>query len=216
MARESLTSKKTRAKNIYSALFCEFPNPQCELIHSNPLELLIATILSAQCTDKKVNQVTPKLFEKYPGVADFAKAEISELEYSIKSIGLYRSKAKNIKACCEILAKKFKNVIPMSMSELTSLPGVGRKTANVVMGNAFGLNEGIVVDTHVKRIAGLLNLSKSVTPEKIELDLIKIIPKEVWTDFSHLLILHGRKTCIARRPKCRECSIAQLCPSKNN
>jgi len=213
MPRESLSSKRGRAKKIFSLLFAEFPDPQCALIHKNSLELLIATILSAQCTDKKVNDVTPALFEKFPTTRHFAQASLEDLETSIRSIGLFRSKAKNIQACCRLLCQHHGGEVPGKMKELIALPGVGRKTANVVLGNAFGVNEGVVVDTHVSRISQLLKLSAASTPERIEQDLIKIIPQEEWTEFSHLLILHGRKTCIARRPRCSSCEISAHCPS---
>lgn len=211
MPRESQKLLNHRARRIYDALFEEFPDANCELFHSNALELLIATILSAQCTDAMVNRVTPNLFTKYKCAQDYAQASLEELEYDIRRIGLYRSKAKNIIKCCQILQHKHGGEVPSKMEDLIELAGVGRKTANVVLGNIFGVNEGIVVDTHVKRISQLLGLVKSETPEKIELELMKIFPQSEWTLLSHLLILHGRKTCIARRPKCEKCRIATDC-----
>ncbi|MBT3784640.1 endonuclease III [bacterium] len=213
MARESTRARKVRLEEIHNRLYGEFPDPQCALLHKNPFELLIATILSAQCTDKKVNDVTPFLFERYECAADFAAASLEDLEFAIRSIGLFRSKAKNIRQCCQLLLERHQGEVPQTMEELISLPGVGRKTANVVLGNAFGKNEGIVVDTHVNRISNLLGLTSSKTPEKIERDLIKIVPRTEWTNISHLLILHGRKTCIARRPRCSQCPLTQLCPA---
>lgn len=191
-----------------------YPSAHCELYHHNPLQLLIATILSAQCTDKRVNQVTPALFDRFPDAQAFAKAPIGDLEELIRTTGFFRNKAKNIKACCTAIVEKHHGKVPGTMEELTALGGVGRKTANVVLGNAFGV-PGMVVDTHVKRIAKLLGLTKNTDPVKIEQDLMKIIPRKEWTQFGHNLIFHGRRICKARNPNCPECKLAPICPSAN-
>jgi len=190
-----------------------YPGAHCELDYKNPLQLLIATILSAQCTDKRVNMVTPALFKKYKTAADYAKAPQAELENAIKSTGFFRNKTKSIRAATSTIARKFGGRVPETMEELRELPGVGRKTANVVLGNAFGKNEGIVVDTHVARLSQRLGLTKQTDPEKIERDLMKLVPREHWTDWSHWLIWHGRRRCYARRPDCGQCEIFRLCPS---
>ncbi|HEV3148844.1 MAG TPA: endonuclease III, partial [Chthoniobacterales bacterium] len=179
-----------------------YPDAHCELDFKNPLELLIATILSAQCTDKRVNMVTPALFKKYRTAADYAKARPPELERAIRSTGFFRNKTKSIRAATSTIDKKFGGKVPDSMEELRELPGVGRKTANVVLGNAFGKNEGIVVDTHVARLSQRLGLTKQKDAEKIERDLIKLVPREHWTNWSHWLIWHGRRRCYARKPDC--------------
>ena len=188
-----------------------YPNAHCELDHTNPFELMIATILSAQCTDKRVNIVTKKLFKEMSGPKDYAEAPLSEIEQLIHSTGFYKNKAKNIKANCQILIQEYEGEVPQTMEELVGLPGVGRKTANVVLGNAFGKSEGVVVDTHVSRISQLLGLTKAKTPEKIEKDLIRLFPRKSWTLLSHLLIWHGRACCIARRPRCLECALKKRC-----
>jgi len=190
-----------------------YPGAHCELDFKNPLQLLIATILSAQCTDKRVNMVTPALFKKYRTAADYAKAAPAELENAIKSTGFFRNKAKSIRAATLTIAEKFDGRVPETMDELRELPGVGRKTANVVLGNAFGKNEGIVVDTHVVRLSHRLGLTKQTDPEKIERDLMKLVPREHWTNWSHWLIWHGRRRCYARKPDCTQCEIFRLCPS---
>jgi len=190
-----------------------YPDAHTELNFRNPLELLIATILSAQCTDKRVNMVTPALFKKYRTAAEYANAPQAELENAIKSTGFFRNKTKSIRAATSTIAKKFGGKVPDSMEELRELPGVGRKTANVVLGNAFGKNEGIVVDTHVARLSQRLGLTKQKDPEKIERDLMKLVPREHWTDWSHWLIWHGRRRCYARKPDCSNCEIFRLCPS---
>ena len=190
-----------------------YPKVKCALNHKNPLELLIATILSAQCTDERVNMVTEKLFKKYKNVKDYANVDISEFEKDIYSTGFYRNKAKNIISTCQIIDKKYKGKVPNDFDKLLELPGVARKTANCVMGNAFNVPSGVVVDTHVSRITQKLGLTTNTDPNKIEQDLIKIIPKNEWIMFSHRLIWHGRKICIARRPKCEICSLRKLCPS---
>ena len=190
-----------------------YPDAHTELNFKNPLELLIATILSAQCTDKRVNMVTPALFKKYRSAKDYANAPQTELENAIKSTGFFRNKTKSIRAATSRIATKFGGKVPDSMEKLRELPGVGRKTANVVLGNAFGINEGIVVDTHVIRLSQRLSLTKEKDPEKIEQDLMKLIPREHWTDWSHWLIWHGRRRCFARRPDCANCEAFRLCPS---
>jgi endonuclease-3 len=190
-----------------------YPDAHCELDFKNPLELLIATILSAQCTDKRVNLVTPALFKKYRTAADYAKAPQPELESAIRSTGFFRNKAKSIRAATSTINKKFGGKVPDSMEELRELPGVGRKTANVVLGNAFGKNEGIVVDTHVARLSQRLGLTKQKDAEKIERDLIKLVPREHWTNWSHWLIWHGRRRCYARKPDCAHCEVFRLCQS---
>ncbi len=190
-----------------------YPDAHTELDFKNPLELLIATILSAQCTDKRVNMVTPALFKKYRTAKDYASAPQSELEKAIKSTGFYRNKTKSIRAATSTIAKKFGGKVPSTMEELRELPGVGRKTANVVLGNAFGKNEGIVVDTHVIRLSQRLGLTKHKDPEKIERDLMKLVPREHWAIWSHWLIWHGRRRCYARKPDCSQCEVFRLCPS---
>ncbi|MBR4569246.1 MAG: endonuclease III [Candidatus Riflebacteria bacterium] len=202
---------KNKVKQIITLLSEKYPEPKCALDHMTPWELLVATILSAQCTDKRVNMITPALFKRYPTIKSFAEADITELEKYIHSAGFYHNKAKNIINCAKELLNQFNAELPQNIDDLTKLPGVGRKTANVLLGNAFGKNEGIVVDTHVSRLSQKIGLTKESDPEKIEKDLMKIVEKKHWTDFSHWLILHGRETCIARRPKCGECIISTLC-----
>ena len=204
---------RERVKQLIKAFPEIYPGAHCELDFKNPLQLLIATILSAQCTDKRVNMVTPALFKKYRTAADYAKAAPAELENAIKSTGFFRNKAKSIRAATLTIAEKFNGRVPETMDELRELPGVGRKTANVVLGNAFGKNEGIVVDTHVARLSQRLGLTKQTDPEKIERDLMKLVPREHWTDWSHWLIWHGRRRCYARKPDCANCEIFRLCPS---
>lgn len=210
---ESLVDKRRRTRTIIARLKREFPDAKCALDHTSPLELLVATILSAQCTDARVNMVTPALFAKYRSAADYAAADPAEFEREIQSTGFFRNKTKSILGMARALEEDHGGQVPDTMEALVELPGVGRKTANVVLGNAFGKNEGIVVDTHVGRISGLLKLTQETNPEKIERDLTALVPRNDWTIFSHLLILHGRKTCIARRPKCESCRINDLCPS---
>lgn len=210
---KSIKTTKQRTSMIIQRLQAEFPHAACALVHDNALQLLIATILSAQCTDERVNIVTAELFAKYKTVHDFADADLIELEQAIRSTGFYRNKAKNIKNCCRQLIEKHNGEVPNTMEDLTALPGVARKTANVVLGNIFHLNLGVVVDTHVKRISKLLGLTTETNPVKIESDLMKLVPREEWTMFSHYLILHGRKTCTARRPKCADCVLNDLCPA---
>lgn len=212
MPRETTEAKATRIRQIIAGLQKAYPDAHCELNFSNPLELLIATILSAQCTDKRVNIVTTTLFERYQSAADYANAPLAELEEAIKTTGFFRNKAKNIKACCRALVEKHGGEVPRSMDELYALDGVGRKTANVVLGNAFNINVGIVVDTHVTRLAHRLGLTKQTDAVKIEQELVKLVPQEKWTLFSHWLIWHGRRRCDARKPDCVHCEIAPLCP----
>src|SRR6266436_7175718 len=213
MPRESIKAKPARVKKIIAKLHKTYPDAHCELNHSNPLELLVATILSAQCTDKRVNLVTAGLFKKYRTAADYAKANPVELEQDIKTTGFYRNKSKNILACCRKLVERHGGQVPQTMEELTQLDGVGRKTANVVLGNAFGINEGIVVDTHVARLSERLSLTKHKDPEKIEQDLMELVPKKHWAVWSHWLIWHGRRRCYARKPDCANCEVFRLCPS---
>jgi endonuclease-3 len=213
MPRESNEAKVARLEKIIAGLGLAYPAVHCELNFSNPLELLIATILSAQCTDKRVNLVTVELFKKYRSAADYANASPPELEQLIKTTGFFRNKAKNIQACCRALVEKHGGKVPRTMEALIQLGGVGRKTANVVLGNAFGINVGVVVDTHVTRLANRLGLTKETKAEKIEQELMKLVPRDQWTLFSHWLIWHGRRRCDARRPDCGACEIAKLCPS---
>lgn len=212
MARESATTKAARTRKITAGLQKAYPDAHCELNYSNPLELLIAVILSAQCTDKRVNMVTPDLFRKYSEAAHYADADPAELEQAIKTTGFFRNKAKSIKTACRNLVEKHKGEVPRTMDELRALGGVGRKTANVVLGNAFNINVGVVVDTHVTRLANRLGLTKHLDAEKIEQDLMQLVPQEQWTLFSHLLIWHGRRRCYARKPDCEHCEIIKLCP----
>jgi endonuclease-3 len=212
MARETTSVKAARAKKIIAGLKKAYPDAHCELNYSTPLELLIATILSAQCTDKRVNLVTAGLFKKYSSAAEFAKAQPAELEQDIRTTGFFRNKAKSVKACCQALVEQHGGNVPRTMEELIKLGGVGRKTANVVLGNAFNINTGVVVDTHVARLSHRLGLTQETGPEKIEQDLIKLVPHDQWTLFSHWLIWHGRRRCSARKPDCPNCEIKVLCP----
>jgi endonuclease-3 len=212
MPRESTPRKAARLQDIIRGLQQAYPDAHCELNHSNPLELLIATILSAQCTDKRVNIVTADLFRKYQSATDYARARLPELEQDIKTTGFFRNKAKSIKACCQALVEKHGGEVPCTMEQLTALGGVGRKTANVVLGNAFNVNCGIVVDTHVARLSQRLGLAAQKAPEKIEAELMKLVPQEQWTLFSHWLIWHGRRRCFARNPDCPNCEVKALCP----
>src|SRR5678815_3696345 len=213
MPKESVEQKKTRVAKIIAGLQKAYPDAHCELNHSNPLELLIATILSAQCTDKRVNLVTPQLFKRYPSAKAYANAPTADLEDAIRTTGFFRNKAKSIKSACSALVERFEGQVPRTMEELRELGGVGRKTANVVLGNAFNINCGIVVDTHVARLSGRLGLTRHADPVRIEQDLMALTPQDDWALLSHLLIFHGRRICIARKPKCGECVLAELCPS---
>ena len=210
--KESPQQLRSRAKKIIALLHKEYPNPKIALDFSTPLQLLIATILSAQCTDARVNKVTPGLFRKYPTAGDFANANQAELEQDIRSTGFYRNKAKSIIACCKALVEKHDGTVPRTMEELVQLGGVGRKTANCVLGAAYGINSGVVVDTHVRRVAFRLGLTRSDDPEKIEVDLMGLAPQTEWHDLGNMLIWHGRKVCDARKPNCPECTLMKLCP----
>ena len=199
---------------IIRRLHGEYPDAQCELNYTNALELLVATILSAQCTDERVNKVTPALFARFPTAQAMAEASLEELEQMIHSTGFYRNKAKNIQACCRRLVTDYGGEVPQTMAELLTLAGVARKTANVVLGNVFRIADGVVVDTHVKRLAGeRLKLTVQTDPEKIEKELMLLAPQDEWIDLSHLLIFHGRRCCDARKPACERCVISDLCPS---
>jgi endonuclease-3 len=189
-----------------------YPDFRCALVHDNPLQLLVATILSAQCTDERVNQVTPALFARYRSAADFAAADPAELEALIRPTGFFRNKAKSIRHCCELLVARHAGNVPQTLAELITLAGIGRKTANVVLGVAYGQAEGIVVDTHVMRLSQRHGLTRPKTPAKKEAALIKIVPRQDWIDFSHLLIFHGRNRCTARKPDCFSCELRDLCP----
>lgn len=211
--RESGRRKRQRTEAILGRLTLEYPDADCALIHDNPFELLVATILSAQCTDKRVNMVTPALFDRFPTPAAMAVADLGELEELVRTTGFFRNKARSLKGLGQALVAEHAGRVPKSMAELNALPGVGRKTANVVLGNAFGVDEGVVVDTHVQRLSARLGLTLQNTPEKIERDLMDLVPKDHWTLWSHLLILHGRSVCRARRPLCENCVLPDLCPA---
>ena len=207
-----MTSRE-RVAQLVEALPQVYPGARCELDFRDPLELLVATILSAQCTDKRVNAVTPALFAKYRSAKDYAKTPPATLEGLIRSTGFFRNKTKSIRAAAAAIVAEHAGRVPDTMEKLHGLPGVGRKTANVVLGNAFGKDEGIVVDTHVMRLSHRLRLTRNTDPEKIERDLMKLVPRRHWTNWSHWLIWHGRRRCFARRPDCRQCEILGLCPS---
>ena len=204
---------RERVAQLVEALPGVYPGAHCELDFTNPQELLVATILSAQCTDKRVNMVTPAVFARYRSAKDYANALQSQLEDEIRSTGFFRSKTKSIRGAMAAIAKEHNGKVPSTMEALRKLPGVGRKTANVVLGNAFHKNEGVVVDTHVARLSQRLRLTRHVDPEKIERDLMKIVPRKHWTNWSHWLIWHGRRRCFARKPDCGNCEIFRLCPS---
>ncbi len=208
-----ITDKKKRTAEIIKRLKKAYPDAHCALNHSNPFELLIATILSAQCTDERVNIVTANLFRKYRSPQDFADVSQAELEKDIHSTGFFRNKAKNIKAASQRLIDVYGGEIPRKMEEILTLGGVARKTANVVLGNAFGIASGVVVDTHISRLSQRLGLTENTTPEKIERDLEQLVPKRNWIMFPHWMIFHGRRVCNARKPKCGECVLANICPS---
>jgi len=213
MPRESQAAKHERLGKIIAGLQNTYPEAHCELNYRTPLQLMVATILSAQCTDKQVNIVTKDLFKKYKRAADFAAVGLEELQNDIRRIGLFRNKAKSIQNACRTLVEHHKGKVPQTMPELVALAGVGRKTANVILGNAFDINEGVVVDTHVARLCDRLKITSAKTPEKIEKDLVKLVPREHWTLFSHWIIWHGRRRCNARKPDCPNCEIRELCPS---
>ena len=204
---------KARITRIIELLEKEFPDAKIALHYTNPLELLIATILSAQCTDERVNIVTKTLFEKYRKAKDYADAGLKELEQDIKSTGFYHNKARNIKKCCKMLVEKFDSHVPRTMAEMLELPGVARKTANIVLQNAYGVVEGIAIDTHVRRVSARLGLTENEDPGKIEQDLMRIVPKDKWMRIADLLIFLGRRVCAARKPKCEACVLNRICPS---
>jgi len=211
-ARPGLQNAAQRIRPLIARLTRRYPEAKCALDHQNPLELLVATMLSAQCTDVRVNLVTRDLFAKYRTALDYANADPAVFEQEIKSTGFFRNKTKSILAMAQALVGRHAGRVPNTLAELTALPGVGRKTANVVLGTAFGINEGVVVDTHVSRIANRLKLTSQHDPVKIEQDLMKLVPRKEWSHFSHLLIHHGRQICEARKPKCEICPVGALCP----
>ena len=211
-ADELLAIRRTRAKSVIATLKKLFPEAECALNHESAFQLLVATILSAQCTDERVNQATPELFRTYPDAAALAQASQEDVERIVKPLGFFRNKAANIRGMAQALVERFQGEIPQDIEELITLPGVGRKTASVVLGTWFGIPSGIVVDTHVKRLTNLLGLTSSENPEIIERELMEFIPKSEWIEFSHRLIHHGRRTCIARRPQCTECGLLPYCP----
>ncbi len=211
--RESRAAKRRRTRTLLARLRREYPDSHCALDHHDPLELLVATILSAQCTDKRVNEVTPALFRRYRGAADYAAAPLAELEEMVRTTGFFRNKARALQGLGRALVAEHAGEVPRTMEELRALPGVGRKTANVVLGNAFGIEEGVVVDTHVGRLSRRLGLSRHGDAEKVERDLMELVPRRSWTLWSHLLIEHGRRVCKARKPECGRCVLNDLCPS---
>ena len=211
-SRETRGQRKDRALQIVDCLEKLYPDADCSLRFSNPFELLIATILSAQCTDKRVNIVTIDLFNQWPNPLKMSQASLQELENAVKTTGFFRAKAKNLQGCCRKLVDQFDGIVPQTVEELTSLPGVGRKTANVVLGSVFGLAEGVVVDTHVGRISRRLGLTKANDAIRAERDLMREIPRDHWVVISHRLIQHGRSTCLARKPRCAGCGLVNLCP----
>jgi endonuclease III len=213
MPRESQTAKRERAAEIYHRLEDLYPDAHCALDHRNAFELTVATILSAQCTDERVNMVTPELFRRFPDPESLAGARQEEVEELVHSTGFFRNKAKNLIGMAEALTDRHGGEVPRTLPELVKLPGVGRKTANVILGNAFGIDQGVVVDTHVKRLARRLGLTRQTDPVKVEKDLVKLFPRERWTMLAHLLIFHGRQVCGARKPRCGECALADVCPS---
>ena len=208
-----MSSSAAPAQKVVDRLKAEYPDARTELDWKSPLELLVATMLSAQTTDVQVNRVTQTLFDKYRTAEDYAHADPSELEEDIRPTGFYRNKARSLRNMALALVEEHGGEVPATMRELVALPGVGRKTANVVLGNAFGVDEGIVVDTHVRRVSGRLGLTENNDPVKIEQDLMQVVPEKDWTVFSHLLILHGRRTCKARKPDCPNCVLNDICPS---
>jgi len=213
MPRESKKSRTERAREIYDLLLAEYPDAQCELAFMDPFQLAVATILSAQTTDVRVNMVTPELFRRYPDAESLANAAQEDVEEIVRTTGFFRNKAKNVIGFARGLMAEHGGEVPTTMAELSALPGVGRKTANVVLGNAFGINEGVVVDTHVKRLSTRLHFTGEKTPEKIERDLVGLFPSDRWTMLAHLLIWHGRRACDARKPRCEACVVSHLCPA---
>ncbi len=210
-ATSETQDRQARARCILAALEREYPDAHCELVHRNPLELLVATILSAQCTDERVNRVTPALFARWPDARAFAESEPAELAEAIHSTGFFNAKARHIRAACRVLVDEYKSEMPRTMAELVALPGVGRKTASVVLGVAFGIAEGVVVDTHVFRLSRRMGLADGGSPERVERELMALLPREAWIDWSHLLIRHGRRVCQARKPACDGCVVAGEC-----
>jgi len=213
--RESKKARRERAAKIFGLLEEEYPDARTALTHRDPFELAVATILSAQCTDERVNMVTPELFRRFPDAHSLAEAPLDELEEVIHSTGFFRNKAKNLVGMARGVLEDHGGELPRTLAELTSLPGIGRKTGNVILGNAFGIDEGVVVDTHVKRLSARMGFTRESTPEKVERDLMEVFPQERWTLLSHLLIFHGRGSCPARKPRCEECVLAHLCPSSS-
>lgn len=213
MPRESKKARTERAAEVFDLLSEEYPGAHCELDFVDAFQLAVATILSAQTTDERVNLVTPELFRRFPDARSLAAADQQEVEELVRSTGFFRNKARNIIGFARGVVADHDGEVPRTMAELSGLPGVGRKTANVILGNAFGVDEGVVVDTHVKRLARLLAFTRETTPEKIERDLMALFPRERWTLLSHLLIWHGRRVCDARRPRCEACVVSHLCPS---
>ena len=212
--RESLAKRRERMGEVVSLLERYYPNAHCALNYSTPVELLIATILSAQCTDERVNKVTERLFKKYPDLEGYAQAKLSDLEEDIRSTGFFRNKAKNIQSCCRQLLQAHNGEVPQDLDQLTQLAGVGRKTANVVLGNAFQIPSGVVVDTHVTRLSNRLGFVRGKDAVKIERELVEMVPKEHWINFSHWLIHHGRTVCRARKADCEKCFLFELCPRR--
>ncbi|MGF1524892.1 MAG: endonuclease III [Leptolyngbyaceae cyanobacterium] len=212
-SRRKLPAKKQRALEVMLRLKRLYPDATCSLDYETPVQLLVATILSAQCTDERVNKVTPALFGRFPDAVSMAEGDLAEIEALVKSTGFFRNKAKNIQGACRKIVTDFGGEVPRTMEELTCLPGVARKTANVVMAHAFGINAGVTVDTHVKRLSNLLGFTKQSDPRKIEQDLMKLLPQPDWENWSIRLIYHGRAVCNARKPGCDRCELADLCPS---
>lgn len=210
-----ISKKKQTALEILQRLKQLYPDATCSLNYDTPVQLLVATILSAQCTDERVNMVTPELFRRFPDAPALAGAELAELESLVRSTGFYRNKSKNIQGACQRIVTEFQGVVPKTMEELLTLPGVARKTANVVLAHAYGINAGVTVDTHVKRLCGRLGLTKHTEPVPIEQDLMKLLPQADWENWSIRLIYHGRAVCQARKPNCPECTLADLCPSNS-
>lgn len=209
---DTIDAKKKHARKVVTRLRRHYPVAECALLHDTPFQLLAATILSAQCTDQRVNMVTPKLFKKYPTAETMAKATTKQLEKIVQSLGFFRAKAKNLRGMALKVVNEYEGELPKTVEDLITLPGVGRKTANVLLGTAYGIDSGVVVDTHVRRISNLLGLTESQNPEIIERDLMAVIPKKEWINYSHRLIHHGRQICIARRPRCTECPLLKICP----
>lgn len=213
MPRESKKARRERAARVYEHLAHEYPDAKCALDYGSPFQLAVATILSAQCTDVRVNMVTPELFRRFPDAPSLAAADQAELEELIRSTGFFRNKARSLLGMARTVTEDHGGELPRTMKELAALPGIGRKTANVVLGNAFGIDEGVVMDTHVKRLSGRLGFTAETNPDKIERDLMALFSRESWTMLAHLLIYHGRAVCPARRPRCNECAVSNICPS---